>query len=194
MIVNGSSNRCVWWTQHLESDVNDNVRIVESYGLRPGNIHDMLEEMMDLARGTKCRNAFYQVNMNPAPGEHLTESDWERASEIAEKMHGLEGQPYFMVMHTKHGREHPHFVYNRIDLETGKAISDSHDARRNHAIAREIERELGLKKVAGPYDRDPTAPRPDRAPKKTENVSWNDNRDRSARCRSGGDGAFSSER
>jgi hypothetical protein len=34
-----------------------------------------------------------------------------------------------------------------------------HDARKNHAIAREIKRELGLEKVTGPYDREPDAPR-----------------------------------
>jgi hypothetical protein len=169
MIVNGSSNRCVWWwTQHLESDVNEKVRIVESHGLRADSIRDMLDQMMDLTCGTNVRNGFYQINMNPAPGENLTEKDWERAREIAEKKHGLEGQPYFMVMHTKHGREHPHFIYSRVDLETGKAISDSNDARKNHAIAREIERELGLERVVGPYDREPGAERPERAPKRWE--------------------------
>ncbi len=95
----------------------------------------MLEEMMERAQGTKCENPFYQMNINPAPGEHLTEQDWDRAREIAEKKHGLEGQPYFMVMHVKHGREHPHFIYSRIDIDNMRAISDSHDARKNHAIA-----------------------------------------------------------
>jgi hypothetical protein len=169
MIVNGSSNRCVgWWAQHLESEVNENVRIVESYGLQSENIHGMLEELTDLARGTRCRNPFYQINMNPAPGERLTEQDWDRARQIAEKVHALEGQPYFMVMHTKHGEEHPHFIYSRIDLENMRAIPDSHDARKNHTIAREIERNLGLQKVIGPYDREPETPRPERAPKRWE--------------------------
>jgi hypothetical protein len=53
-------------------------------------------------------------------------------------------------------------------LRQGKAISDSHDARKNHAIAREIELELCLEKVIGPYDRDANEPRPDRAPKRWE--------------------------
>jgi len=169
VIINGSSNRCVWWwTQHLESEENDKVRVAKSFGLRSDNIHDMLEEMMDLAQGTRCENPFYQMNFNPAPGEHLTEKDWDQARQIAEKKHGLEGQPYFMVMHVKYGREHPHFIYSRIDLENMRAISDSKDARKNHAIAREIERELGLQKVIGPYDREPGTPRPPRAPKKYE--------------------------
>jgi hypothetical protein len=55
-----------------------------------------------------------------AAREHLMQKDWHRARQIAEKKHGLEGQPYFMVMHTKHGRVHPHFVYSRINLETGQ--------------------------------------------------------------------------
>ncbi len=169
MIVNGSSNRCTWWwAKHLQSEENDNVRVVKSYGLRSDSIEAMLEEMMDLAQGTKCENPFYQMNINPAPGERLTGEDWERAREIAEKKHGFEGQPYFMVMHVKYGREHPHFIYSRIDIENMRAIPDSLDAKKNHAIAREIEREFGLEKTIGPYDREAGAPRPPRAPKKYE--------------------------
>lgn len=169
MIINGSSNRCVWWwTQHLESEENDKAEVVRSHGLRGETIRGMLEEMEALAAGTDCRSFFYQINMNPAPGERLTEKEWDQAREIAEKKHGMEGQPYFMVMHTKYGRPHPHFIYLRVDLETGRTISDSHNARKNHAIAREIERELGLQKVVGPYDRDVETPRPERAPKKWE--------------------------
>jgi Relaxase/Mobilisation nuclease domain len=169
VIVNGSSNRCVdWWASHLESEENEKVHLVKSYGLRSATIPGMLEEMMDLARGTNCQNPFYQINMNPASGEVLSDEQWDRARQIAEKQHGLEGQAYFMVIHIKHGREHPHFVYSRIKLETMRAISDSHDARKNHAIARRIEREFGLRKVIGPYDREPGTPRPKRAPRPWE--------------------------
>ena len=169
MIVNGSSNRCVWWwAQHLESEKNEKVRIAQTHGLRGENIRDMLEEMRALAAGTECQNFFYQMNVNPAPHEQLTEKEWDQAREIAEKKHGLDGQPYFTVVHTKHGREHQHYIYFRVDLETGKTISDSHDARKNHAIAREIERELGLQKVVGPYDLESEKPRPERAPKRWE--------------------------
>jgi|GEM_PF-5011550 len=169
MIVNGSSNRCVdWWTQHLESDANEKVEVIAVHGLRDGSIEDMLEQMMNFAIGTKCDNAFYQMNFSPAPNEQLTQQEWHRVREIAEERHGFEGQPYFMVMHTKHGEQHIHTIHSRINLETGTAISDSNDAPKNHAIARQIERELGLQKVIGPYDREPGAPRPERAPKRWE--------------------------
>src|SRR6202044_2744103 len=99
VIINSSSNRCVWWwARHLESEDNDKVRLVKSEGLRTDNIHDMLQEMVDLAAGTKCENPFYQMNFNPARDEQLTEEQWDRVREIAEKKHGLEGQPYFVVM------------------------------------------------------------------------------------------------
>ncbi len=169
MIVNGSSNRCVaWWTQHLQSEVNEKFRVVESHGLRAGDINGMLQEMTDLAQGTRCQNPFYQINFSPAPGELLTPEQWDHVRETLEKQHGFEGQPYFMVMHTKHGEEHPHYIYFRVNLETGKTISDSYDARKNHAIARTVEWELGLQKVVGPYDREPDAARPTRAPKRWE--------------------------
>ncbi len=171
MIANGSSNGCAWWwAQHLQSEDNEKVRIVQSYGLRSENIEEMLNEMMAFAVGTPCKNPFYQMNLNPALGECLTEKDWDRAREIAEEKHGLKGQPYFMVMHTKHGEQHVHLIYSRIDLETGKTISDSFDARKNHAIARQIEQELGLQKVIGPYDLEAGMPRPKRAPKRYESL------------------------
>jgi len=169
VIANGGSYRCVWWwADHLQSKENDQARVVKSYGLRSENIHDMLNEMGVLAEGTRYENFFYQMNLNPVPGEKLTEAQWDRVREIAEKHHGFEGQPYFVVEHVKHGRAHQHIVWSRIDLENMRAISDSKDARRNHAIAREIEQEFGLQQVKGPYDREPGEPRPKRAPEPWE--------------------------
>ena len=169
MIANGGSYRCVWWwADHLQSKDNDQARIVKSYGLRSENIPDMLCEMEAFAQGTRCENFFYQMNLNPKPGERLNEQQWDRVREIAEKHHGFEGQAFFVVEHVKHGRPHQHIVWSRIDLENMRAISDSNDARRNHAIAREIEREFGLEKVIGPYDREPGTPRPKRAPEPWE--------------------------
>ena len=124
MIVNGSSNRCVsWWTQHLQSEVNEDVRVVQSYGLQSDDIHDMLEELMDLARGTRCQNAFYQINMNPAPGERLTEQDWDRARQIAEKAHGLEGQAFVDLAAGGQGGVHGQF--SGWSQRTASAISRS---------------------------------------------------------------------
>ena len=166
MIANGGSYRCAgWWADHLQSPENERARVVKSYGLRSENILDMLHEMEALARGTRCENYFYQMNLNPRDNERLTEPQWDRVREIAEKHHGFEGQAYFVVEHAKHGRVHQHIVWSRIDLENMRAISDWNDARRNHAIAREIERELGLQRVTGPYDREPGEPRPKRAPR-----------------------------
>lgn len=86
MIANGSSNGCAWWwAQHLQSEGNEKVRVVQSYGLRSENIEEILNEMMAFAVGTPCKNPFYQMNLNPAPGECLTEKDWNRAREIAEE-------------------------------------------------------------------------------------------------------------
>ena len=109
MIVNGSSNRCVdWWARHLQAADNDSVRLVEAYGLRATTIRGMLQEMIDRTAGTNCANGFYQINLNPEPGEVLTKEKLDRARQIVEQHHGFEGQAYFIVMHVKHGREHPH--------------------------------------------------------------------------------------
>jgi len=169
MIVNGGSYRNVrWWADHLQAKENDRTCVVESYGLRSETIHQMLSEMEGFAQGTRCENFFYQMNLNPRGDERLTEEQWTRAREIAEKHHGLEGQAYFVVEHVKNGRAHHHVIWSRIDLENMRAISDSKDARKNHAIAREVEQEFDLQRVTGPYDREPGTPRPKRAPEPWE--------------------------
>jgi hypothetical protein len=169
MIVNGGSYRNIrWWADHLKAKENDRASIVKSYGLRSETIHGMLSEMEAVAQGTRCQNFFYQMNLNPLGDERLTKEQWDRAREIAEKHHGLEGQPYFVVEHVKHGRVHHHIVWSRIEIENMRAISDSKDARKNHAIAREVEQEFDLQRVTGPYDREPGTPRPKRAPEPWE--------------------------
>src|SRR5438270_10796658 len=71
------------------------------------------------------------------------------------------------VEHTKGGRRHRHYIDLRINLETGKLISDSFDYIKHQKTARELEREFGLEPVNGVHvERD--GPRPARRPKNWE--------------------------
>lgn len=173
MIVNGASYRSVWWwTRHFE-DTIENVRteIVQSEGLASEDIRDKMREMQLMAEGTRCKNFMWIADLSPSPGEsrRLSEDEWERVRQIAEKFRGLEGQPYFVIEQEKaDGRIHRHAVWSRIDVETGRARPDGWDSEICHAASRAISEELGLQRVPSPFDKDREGPRPKRAPKRWE--------------------------
>ena len=59
-------------------------------------------------------------------------------------MLGLSGQPRAVVFHVKHGREHCHVVWSRIDTEKMKAVQLSHDRQKLRAVAQEYARDHNL--------------------------------------------------
>ena len=170
MIIKGASRSCAWWwSKHFQdTQENERVRLVKSEGLASENIYDLMCEMRGHAQGTNCKNFMWVAALNPGPNDRLTEKGWEEAREILEKHRGYQGQPYFVVEHEKHGYIHRHVVWSRIDTEHMRALPDGLDAKLCHAAAREIEQELGLQRVVGPFDREPGTPRPKRAPEAWE--------------------------
>src|SRR6201999_2978437 len=73
-----------------------------------------------------------------------------------------------VVMHVKHGREHVHVVWNRVDLETMRTVRDSHNYRKHEIVARELEREFGHERVQGAHIERDGKPRPERAASHSE--------------------------
>ena len=61
-----------------------------------------------------------------------------------EKRLGLTGQPRAVVFHVKHGREHCHVVWSRIDTDKMKAVQLSHDRQKLRAVAQEYARDHNL--------------------------------------------------
>ena len=127
IIINGGSYRAGgWWAQHLQNgEKNERVQVVEFAGLTAATVPAAFREMEGVAAGTKCRNYFYQANINPREDEKLTPAQWREAIDTLEKNLGLTGQPRFVIEHEKKGRVHRHVVWSRIDPERMVAISDS---------------------------------------------------------------------
>src|SRR4051812_47592198 len=166
IIINGGSY-CAgdWWAKHLGNDKkNDRVNVIEYVGLTAETMPDAFREMQGLAAGTKCKNYFYQANINPEPGEQLTPQQWREAVDRLEKNLGLTGQPRLVVEHEKNGRTHRHVVWSRIDLERGKAISDSLTAAVHERTSRELEIIFGLQRGKSVLVPDRAFERPDRRP------------------------------
>ena len=155
MIINGGS-RCngAFFAKHLTNDeMNEGVRLADIRGLAAKNIGQALYEMKAVASGTRCKNFFYHANLNPYEDERLTADQWERTVDVLEQELGLDGHARFVVEHEKHGRVHRHVVWSRIDVDKMKAVKMPHDFAKHQAVARQIEREFGLrqgKSVLGP--------------------------------------------
>jgi hypothetical protein len=145
IIEGGSRSAGRWWTRHLQnSETNGRVQLVEIAGLSAETVPGMFCEMRALAQGTKCKNYFYQANINPRANEHLTPAQWRAAVETLGRNLGFEGQPYFVIEHEKEGRTHRHIIWSRIDQETMTAISDSLTARIHEQTSRQLEATFGL--------------------------------------------------
>jgi hypothetical protein len=154
---------------HLtRTDTNERAEVKELRGVAAESLRDALHEMEALAAGTRSTKPFYHASINTEPGERLTAAQWVYSIDKLAARLGLTDQPRAVVMHEKHGREHCHIAWSRIDLEKMRAISDSHNFRKHEEVARQLEREFGLKRVQGAHvDRDGKE-RPKRTPSHAE--------------------------
>ena len=74
--------------------------------------------MEESAQATRCQRALYHANIDPDRSVNMTPEQWKRSIDSLEEKLGLTDHPRAVVKHIKHGREHIHVVWNRIDLET----------------------------------------------------------------------------
>ena len=172
MIINGGSRRNGgWWSQHLQNaETNERVTLADIVGLDAASIPDLFHELEILARnsGSKAQNYFYQANVNPLDHEHLTPEQRREATELLLENLGLSGQPHFVVEHEKEGRAHFHIIAFRIDMERGRAISDSLTAQIHERTSRALEIRFDLERGKSVLVPDREEPRPERGAKKPE--------------------------
>ena len=120
---------------------NERVEVAEVRGFVADDLAGAFAEAEAIAAGTKCEKYLYSLSLNPS--EPLTRAQYADAIDRAEKALGLEGQPRAVVFHVKHGREHCHAVWSRIDGEAMKARHQSFDRQALRELARELGREFG---------------------------------------------------
>lgn len=87
IIINGGSYSAGgWWGKHLQNaEKNERVAIIEFSGLFAQTIPDAFRDMKEFAANTKCKNYFYQANINPRADEKLTPQQWQQAVDTLEK-------------------------------------------------------------------------------------------------------------
>ncbi len=171
MIINGGSRR-KWrrFAVHLANEKdNERVRLVEVHGMKANTIKDGFAQLQAMANmaGAGEKEFYYHANLNPMEGEDLSPEQWDQASERLRQNLRLDGQPGMTIEHVKGGRTHRHHIDLRVDLDTGKLISDGWNYAKHERTARELEREFALEPVKGALvERD--GPRPERRPKNWE--------------------------
>ena len=155
---------------HLERiDTNERMEVLELRGVAAEDLRGALKEMEAVASACpNCKRPFYHASINTRADERLTPEQREQAIDRLEKEMGLTGQPRAVVVHIKEGREHFHIAWSRIDLDTLRTISDSHNYRRHEIVARELERAFGHERVQGAHIERDGQPRPERTPSHKE--------------------------
>jgi hypothetical protein len=132
-------------THLLNSYDNDSVAVVDVRGAIAQDLHGAFAEWYAESKATKCIKYLYSLSINPdhtqGPFNRDHYDDFIRRTEDSL---GLSDQPRAVVFHVKHGREHCHVVWSRIDTEKMKAVQLSHDHQKLRAVAQEYARDHNL--------------------------------------------------
>ena len=122
---------------------NDHVTLGELRGFASDDLHGAFKEAQAVASGTRCKQFLFSLSLNPPIGAYVSEREFERVADEAEKALGLEGQPRAIVFHEKEGRRHAHVVWSRIDPNEMRAINLAHFKNKLTALSRELYLEHG---------------------------------------------------
>jgi len=157
-------------THLLNSFDNDSVEVIDMRGAIAPDLHGAFAEWYAEAKGTKCVKYLYSLSINPdhTQGPFNRDHYYDFIHRTEEKL-GLSDQPRAVVFHVKHGREHCHVVWSRIDTEKMKAVQLSHDRQKLRAVAQEYARDHGITLPPGMQNNRGMDRFPDHA--KTENLA-----------------------
>ena len=132
-------------THLLNAYDNDRVEIADVRGAIAQDLHGAFAEWYAEAKATNCNKYLYSLSINPDHRQGpFTRKHYDDFIRRTEKTLGLSNQPRAVIFHVKHGREHCHIVWSRIDTEKMKAVQLSHDRQKLRAVAQEYARDYNL--------------------------------------------------
>ncbi len=131
-----------------EHGKNEFIRTVEISDPDAQNLDEAFHNMWAIASTTKATKPLHHISINPFKDERLTDEQVLKIVKRCEEKYGYKPNSHqrVIVEHVKDGRQHFHVIWNRISLTTGKAIWPGHHWNKSKQAAREMERELGLKR------------------------------------------------
>ncbi len=119
------------------------------------------------AQSSRTRKALYHLSISFDEDDRPSRERMEAAADRVLKGLGLERHQAQLVAHGDTAHPHVHVMVNRVHPETGKAWNAHGDYARIERSLRELEKEWGLKRVAGHHGREAAEPAPDRAASRT---------------------------
>ncbi|PLC04587.1 relaxase [Variovorax sp. RO1] len=137
---------------HLQNAYdNELTEVVEIRGAVASDLHGAFKEWEVQAETlTRCQKYLYSMSINPDPAQgELTRAQYLEYIGRAEAALGLADQPRAVVFHVKHGREHCHVVWSRIDAEHQKAVHIAFDREKLMQVTRSFARDNFLDLPAG---------------------------------------------
>ena len=148
--------------QHLLSQENEEVEVVELAGVGSQTLETALEEMRLVGLGSRATKLLYHASISLDRDEAPTmgKARWLEAVDELEQRLGLTGHQRAVVRHIKRGREHVHIVWCRVHPWTLKLTRDSNNYRTHEECSRALEERWNLRPVVGVHTRDPGTPRP----------------------------------
>jgi hypothetical protein len=132
-------------THLLNAYDNDSVEVAEVRGAIAQDLHGAFAEWYAESKATLCRKYLYSLSINPdhRQGPFTRDHYYDFIRRTEDRL-GLSDQPRAVVFHVKHGREHCHVVWSRIDTDTMRAVHLSQDHQKLRAVAQEHARDHGI--------------------------------------------------
>jgi Relaxase/Mobilisation nuclease domain len=97
--------------------------------------------------------AVYHVSLSLAPGEYLSDEQWNEISDRYLREMNFRNNQYVVYRHGDRENDHIHIVASRISLDDGRCVHDGWDYKRSEAIVRQLERDYNLQPVRGSHEK-----------------------------------------
>lgn len=143
----------------LRTDENEHVEIHEIRGFVSSDIVGALKEAYAVSKGTRCKQPFFSVSLNPPQTENVGIRIFEETADRIEERTGLTGHPRILIFHEKEGRRHAHAIWSRIDAETMTARNLPFFKNRLRDLSRELYLENDWKMPRGLMNSEARDPR-----------------------------------
>jgi Relaxase/Mobilisation nuclease domain len=127
---------------------NESIRLVEMSDPDAKDLDEAFRNMWIVGRTTRAQKPLHHVSINPYKDERLTDAQVLKICARLEQKYGYQTGAHqrVMVEHIKDGRQHFHVMWNRVSMQTGRAVWPGHHWNKSKQAAREMEAELGLKR------------------------------------------------
>ena len=137
----------------LNQEKNERAELVEMRGFADtGNLKGALNGIELEAMQTNGTKPFYHCWLRLDDGESLTAAQWQKSFEAVERRLHLEDQARVIVEHQLQGEKHYAVVWSLVDRERGLMIEFPFDGMRRAEVARTLEQEFGLRKLAPAHE------------------------------------------